>query len=136
MLTINPAKILPINIPLIASINLNLNIEAIAAAVQVPVVGKGIPTKSIIPTKEAAFIFLILILILLSTLFNKATNILLSLKYCITCLYANTRGMATNVDPITLAIYTPIGFKSKAIPIGIAPLSSVIGTIDKNIILK
>ena len=88
------------------------------------------------PKNDAAFIFFMLVSILLSTLFNKPTNILLSLKYFTICLYANTRGMATNVEPITLDIYTPMGFKSKAIPIGIAPLSYVTGTIDKNIILK
>ena len=31
-----------------------------AAAVQVPVVGSGIPTNNIIPSKDAAFIFFIL----------------------------------------------------------------------------
>ena len=41
-----------------------------------------------------------------------------------------------SVHPITFAIYTPIGFKSIAITIGIYPLVSVNGIISKIIISK
>ena len=47
--------------PVRASNTLILKIEAIAEAVHVPVVGKGIPTNIIIPSKDTAFIFFILI---------------------------------------------------------------------------
>ena len=82
--------------------SLILKMEAIAAAVHVPVVGNGIPTNNIMPIKEAAFIFFILVSILLSTRLNKNKNIFFSLKNFTTCLYAKTKGIATNVDPITL----------------------------------
>lgn len=41
--------------------------------------------------------------------------------------------MDTNDNPIRQNRYKYTGFKSMSIPIGIAPLSSTIGTMDKNI---
>ena len=52
------------------------------------------------------------------------------------CLKVRISGIDTIVEPITLATYTAIGFKSIAIPIGIAPLSSVNGSMAKSIISK
>lgn len=107
-----------------------------AAAVQVPVVGRGIPIKSIIPNIEMLFNLFIPLSILISTFFTKGTNISILLKKFNICLKVKMSGIDTIVDPITLTIYTPIGFKPIAIPIGIAPLSSVNGSIAKNIISK
>lgn len=61
---------------------------------------------------------------------------LIPLKKFIICLKVNISGIDTNAAPNTLTIYTRIGFRSIAIPIGIAPLSSVTGIIDKIIIFK
>ena len=134
--TIIPDIILPIKTPNKEVFILILRIDAIAEAVQVPVVGRGIPTKSIIPNIDILFNRLIPLSILLSTFFTKGKNISIFLKKFNICLKVRISGIDTIVDPITLAIYTPIGFKSIAIPIGIAPLNSVNGSIAKSIISK
>ena len=134
--TIIPAIIFPSKTPKNASFILIFNIDATADAVHVPVVGSGTPTKSIIPSIDIFFNFFILEAIFLSTFFTNPSHIFISLKKCIICLNVSINGIATNVEPTTLAIYTPIGFSPRAIPIGIAPLNSVIGIIDKIIIFK
>ena len=98
----------PISTPINASFILIFRIDAIAEAVHVPVVGSGIPTNSIIPNIDTCFIFFIPECIFLSILFNNFKNIPFSFKNCIICLNVNTSGTDTIVDPITLAIYTPI----------------------------
>ena len=126
----------PIKTPSKEVFILILSIDAIAAAVQVPVVGRGIPTKSIIPNIDMLFNLFIPLSILLSTFFTKGKNISTLLKKFNMCLKVRISGIDTIVEPITLATYTAIGFKSIAIPIGIAPLSSVNGTMAKSIISK
>ncbi len=50
-----------------------------------------------------------------------------------TCLNTSTTGTDASDDPIKQKINKYTGFKSMAIPRGIAPLSSTIGTMYKNI---
>ena len=52
-----------------------------------------------------------------------------------TCLNTKTMGIDIIDELIKQAKYMRIGFKSMAIPRGIAPLSSITGTMDKNISL-
>ena len=68
--TIIPDIIFPIKTPNIVVFILILRIDDIAAAVQVPVVGRGIPTKSIIPNIDMLFNLFIPVSILLSTFFT------------------------------------------------------------------
>ena len=50
-----------------------------------------------------------------------------------TCLKTSTTGIDTMDEPIKQLRYTYMGFKFMAIPNGIAPLSSITGTIEINI---
>ena len=45
----------------------------------------------------------------------------------------NTTGIDTSDDPIRQLMYRYSGFRSMAIPRGMAPLSSMTGTMDSNI---
>ena len=50
-----------------------------------------------------------------------------------TCLNMSTTGIDTSDDPIRQLIYTYTGFRFMDIPRGMAPLSSITGTMDSNI---
>lgn len=126
-----PAIKTPIQIPIIASLNFILRIEAAIEPVHAPVIGRGIPTKRASPRILYFSIIPVLLLVLSNNLWSSLPENLNFIKNFVIDSKKRSIGMAISILLMTQIIKAlNTGNLKMVIAIGIPPLSSEIGSID------